>query len=93
MVDLPLAERPVNHSVKPFWPRSVLRSWCDTEDGCHVIFLAAREGQLGCLVDSGRTGHTHVAIVRFEVRLRKMKFRCCFSLLKNIAPYPSTVPY
>ena len=39
IVDLPLAERPVNHSVKPFWPRSPQRSWCVTEDACHVMLL------------------------------------------------------
>lgn len=43
MVDLPLAERPVNHNVKPFWPRRVLRSWCVTDEGCHVMLLMKAE--------------------------------------------------
>lgn len=38
MVDLPLAERPVNQTVKPCWPRKLLRSAC-VRDGCQVIFL------------------------------------------------------
>lgn len=40
MVDLPEAERPVNHSVKPFWPRRALRSGWVTDEGCHVMLLA-----------------------------------------------------
>ena len=43
MVDLPLAERPVNHNVKPFWPRRVVRSRCVTDEGCHVILLTNAE--------------------------------------------------
>jgi len=39
MVDLPLAERPVNHSVKPFWPRRVVRSSGETDEWCHVTLL------------------------------------------------------
>ena len=38
IVDLPEAERPVNHIVKPLWPLSALRSFRD-KVGCHVIFL------------------------------------------------------
>lgn len=38
MVDLPLAESPVNQTVKPCWPRKLLRSTC-VRDGCHVMFL------------------------------------------------------
>jgi hypothetical protein len=52
-VDLPEAERPVNHTVKPRWPRSWLRS-CRVSDGCQVMLL--RRGvrgeffsQLACL--------------------------------------------
>ena len=37
-VDLPEAERPVNHTVKPRWPRSWLRS-CRVSDGCQVMLL------------------------------------------------------
>lgn len=40
MVDFPLAERPVNQSVRPRWPRNALRSEWETEEGCQVIFLA-----------------------------------------------------
>ena len=38
MVDLPLADSPVNQMVKPSWPRKALRSVC-VRDGCHVMFL------------------------------------------------------
>lgn len=38
MVDLPLADSPVNQTVKPCWPRKALRSAC-VRDGCHVMFL------------------------------------------------------
>ena len=38
MVDLPLAERPVNHIVKPCCLRKALRS-ARVKEGCHVILL------------------------------------------------------
>lgn len=38
MVDLPEAERPVNHRVKPCCLRSVLRSERE-RDGCQVMLL------------------------------------------------------
>jgi len=45
MVDLPLAERPVNQRVKPFWPRRALRSsW--VRPWCHVMFLMGKEFSL-----------------------------------------------
>ena len=43
MVDLPLADRPVNQSVKPCWWRSAVRSLCVSE-GCHVMFLKIKVG-------------------------------------------------
>ena len=64
IVDLPLAERPVNQSVKPFCPRSPQRSWCETEDACHVMLLmqdlAWYKGR------KGYQGRTYVAIVGLE---------------------------
>ena len=42
MVDLPEAERPVNHNVKPFWWRREQRSGWVTDEACHVILLAER---------------------------------------------------
>ena len=38
-VDLPEADRPVNQMVNPRWPRSVLRSWRES-DGCQVMLLS-----------------------------------------------------
>src|SRR6187549_403514 len=40
MVDLPLALRPVIHTVTPFWPRSFSRSSRVTEPSCQVMFVA-----------------------------------------------------
>jgi hypothetical protein len=37
-VDLPEADNPVNHTVKPRWPRSWFRS-CRVSDGCQVMLL------------------------------------------------------
>lgn len=37
-MDLPEADSPVNHTVKPRWPRNRFRS-CRVSDGCQVILL------------------------------------------------------
>lgn len=47
MVDLPDAERPVNQTVAPFWPRSSLRSF-RVRPACHVMLLASRLDLLLC---------------------------------------------
>ena len=38
MVDLPEAERPVSHIVKPCWRLNDARS-ARASEGCHVMFL------------------------------------------------------
>lgn len=42
MVDLPLADSPVNQTVKPRWPRKALRS-AYVRDACHVMFLLGKK--------------------------------------------------
>lgn len=68
MVDLPLADRPVNQSVKPCWCRSAERSLCVSE-GCHVMFLERRRRELdgfgggrGVRREGGGEERTYVAI-------------------------------
>ena len=67
MVDLPLAERPVNHNVKPFWARRALRSGCVTEEACQVMLLKESWDQrmIGIGWEKGQT-RTYVAIVGWE---------------------------
>lgn len=71
-MDLPLAERPVNQIVHPFWPRKALRSAC-VRDGCHVMLLF---GEWVSVFDGGR-----------ERGLGGAHLRCCHSVAMRVGGF------
>lgn len=75
MVDLPLAERPVNQSVKPFWPRRLVRSWCVTDEGCHVMFLTKAEALAWIQAMLSRSGACAHLRSHYDVRKRRCMWK------------------
>ena len=58
MVDFPDAERPVNHIVRPGWPRSEERSTWVREWGCQVMLLGT--ALVGIMGWNGKGGKVYL---------------------------------